>query len=1255
MSDDVTITVRVNNQTAAGFRDINGNLRDVRGRFAADAGAMTQASNKLQGAAVDLKASLVSLAPALVPVAAQAAPIVTGLGAAGAAAIAFTAAVVPQISTIGEAAKAHAAYEDEVKKSGATSEAAIKKQAEFQRQMTDMPKATQRAAASYMVLSDTFGDWSNSLSKFTMKPVEQGLQITTALLPRLSPLAKSASTDLTRLTTIAGGAISTPGFDHLLDTFSSFTDSTLDKATDGVVHFLRVLSGGNASGPFTEVMQYARENGPMVRDTMQNLSEALLHVLDAASQAGPGMLAVVNAFAQLVSAVPAGLLSNLMQVYTAFKLIKLAGAGIAVVGGGVTGLSTSLGALRAASVAAGGGVAGLRAAFLTLGVAARATVVVAGITAAVIVLSKLASIGKSAPPDVDRLTTSLGKLGTSGKVSGEAARAFGKDLGGLADSLRTLARPSNAEGVQQFLTSLIGMDSTPVKKAKEDLDGVDKALANMVKGGKADLAGAAFDHIAAAMKKQGMSSGELKGKLDDYKSALADQAFEQQLAAASMGVFGTQAQATSEKLAAQKASADGLRQSIEALNDVNRAALGGMIGFEASIDAAQKAARENAGALNMVGGQLDLNSPKAQAAATALQDLATKTKDAATSARDSGASWERVNGIYSRGREAFIASAQAMGLNKSQARQLAGEIMKIPSSKKTMIKMQTEDAVAGLNSVISAMKKTPNSKSVTVKTLSSSAIKALESVGFKVTHLKDGRVTVTAKTGTALSNIRSVQGARDRLSGKTITITTVKRTVMQTVRSGPSTTADALRKQAENFSAFGGQIRKYAGGGDVQSIPNGGYISGPGSGTSDSILAAFGSGATGMVSNTEFVVQASAVRKYGVPLLDALNGGRLKLAGYAKGGPTKAQQRAAAQAKAEREARSAARGDLTISHFGTKAGYQNTEVRNSLARPESIGPLVSALNQWRSTIQKSTHGGQERSLLRMLDSYGKRLISQERALTKVNDQLDKAKSKLSDLKNAASQLADSVKSSVLSSANITKGAGSDSGPTTVKTIMSGLTASRDKASAFAGSLAGLKKKGLSSALIQQIAEAGIDGGGLETAGALMGASKSEVASLNKLQSQIGSSAKAAGATTSDAVYGSQIKASQALVSVLTKQQTKLEKSMDKLASAIERSLKRAIGGKATGGIIGAASGGARGGLTWVGEQGPELARLPYGSRVYPAHTSRRMAAESGGSGGPMTVVLQLDGQTLARVLVDPLRGEVRRVAGGNVQRALGVS
>ena len=267
-------------------------------------------------------------------------------------------------------------------------------------------------------------------------------------------------------------------------------------------------------------------------------------------------------------------------------------------------------------------------------------------------------------------------------------------------------------------------------------------------------------------------------------------------------------------------------------------------------------------------------------------------------------------------------------------------------------------------------------------------------------------------------------------------------------------------------------------------------------------------------------------------------------------------------------------------------------------------------------------------------------------MDRINDQLDKAKTKLSDLKSAAAQLSDSVKSNVLSSANITRGAGGDK-PVTVASIMGGLVQSRDKATAFADALKRLGSRGLSKDLLRQVAESGIEGGGLETAGALLGASGSEIGSINSLQGQIGSAAKAAGKTTADALYASQIKAQEKLVKSLASQQARLEKAMDLLAKAIEKSISRAIGKKAAGGIIGAATGGARGGLTWVGEQGPEIVRLPYGSRVYSNPDSRRMAAGMGGGGQPIIVhqTITLDGRVLARQIFDPLRGEIRRQGG----------
>jgi phage-related tail protein len=90
-------------------------------------------------------------------------------------------------------------------------------------------------------------------------------------------------------------------------------------------------------------------------------------------------------------------------------------------------------------------------------------------------------------------------------------------------------------------------------------------------------------------------------------------------------------------------------------------------------------------------------------------------------------------------------------------------------------------------------------------------------------------------------------------------------------------------------------------------------------------------------------------------------------------------------------------------------------------------------------------------------------------------------------------------------------------------------------------------------------------------------------------------------------------------------------------------------GHAHGGIMGAACGGARGGMTWVGERGPELVRLPYGSTVYPAGQSQQMA---GGGGGQVEAVLvstegisNAAAKALVKLLFPDLRAVVRGLGG----------
>lgn len=377
------------------------------------------------------------------------------------------------------------------------------------------------------------------------------------------------------------------------------------------------------------------------------------------------------------------------------------------------------------------------------------------------------------------------------------------------------------------VNEFVGMDSAPVRGWKAFFEDIDKALANMVRSGNADLAKATFDQLAARARSQGMTTKELNAQLDGYNESLKNLAFEQKLVADSQGLFGAQAQATKAKLDAQRVSADALRQAIQALNDTNRSALGGMIGFEAAIDAAAKAAKDNAGSLRMVNGRLDLNSEKSRNAAGALNDLASKTDEAAAAARESGASWSTVNGIYERGRQQLIANATQMGLTRQQAAALAGQILKTPD-KTARLRGNMEDLQAKLNSARAQLKKVPDSRKAQIRATIAQLEAAIREARIKMTSI-DG---MTAHTYIYTNHIVSAATgeARKRKPGKT-----------------------------GNF-AQGGLV----------GFPSGGMVRGPGTGTSDSILA--------RVSAGEYVIRAAVVQKYGARLFDDINAMRLQLA-----------------------------------------------------------------------------------------------------------------------------------------------------------------------------------------------------------------------------------------------------------------------------------------------------------------------------------------------------------------------------------------
>jgi hypothetical protein len=1089
--------------------------------------------------------ALLPFAPALMPIAAEATAVAGAVGAATVAVGAFGLAVKSQLGAISGLSDAQGKYNAAVAKYGPASKQASQASQALSQVMDAMPPQTLKAAAAFSNLQGDFANWSKSLAKFTMVPVTQGIAVLDAVLPKLSPLVKDTSAQFTRLTTLLAAGVSSGAFDGLMSRFTTFTNSVLTKAVDGVIHFARVLSQGGGSNTFSQFMEYAKANAPLVKETLANLAKAVLNILKAASQAGPGMLTLVNTFAKLVAALPPSVIATLMQVAAAIKLISLTRAGITGMVGPLQSLGTRLTALRTAASGAGGGLAGLRAAFASLGTATKATLIVAGIAAVAVAVSKLASLGRKAPPDVDKLTNSLGRLGATGQVNGEALKAFGAHLDGLRDSVKSFVAPSELDHIQQGLVKVLTLgisDSTPRKEAKENLDAIDKSLTNLVQGGHADMAAAALTRLKAAYGKGGHDVGAFTSHLKDYKQAVDDAKFAQELAADSQGVFGQQALKVQAALDKQKAAAQGLQQAILDLNDTNRNALDAESAYQQAIDDATAAIKGHRDALHMSNGQLDLNSKKAREAYAPLSQLAAAAEANATATLQQTGSQDKANRVLIDAHAQLVRVARQMGLSSSEANALADKLdnIKDPKIQVTVAAMKAE---ADLRAFYAAVKASPSAKSVTLKTLSSAAEKVLESFGFKVTHLKNGSVKITASNGQALSAIGSVNAALRALNGRVAT------TYVKTVRIGGT-----YGNKQVPLSAHGGLLRRAGGGtvAEMQHFDQGGYIQGPGGPTSDNILASFASGAISRVSNSEYVIQASAVRKYGVALLNALNAGQLRLAGYAKGGHVKKMS------QAEKDARSQLTSSFGISYFGQQAGYFRTPFEHGLAVPTDVNALVSSLNQLSGQIKKAFSGKTETSLLKQLDKAGKSLIVYEKHLTQVNAALASAKSKLDDLKNSAAQLKSSVSSSVMQNAGIVTQAPQAGFALTSQDVLNNMASEVSKSIAFSNQLQQLKKRGLSADLLAQIAAAGVDQGGA-TAAALVGASDSTIKQLNSLQSQVKKSADAAGSAVADSMYGAGIRAAEGLVKGLEKDQKAIEDQMMKIAKGMEKAIKKALG------------------------------------------------------------------------------------------------
>ncbi|MFJ5150832.1 hypothetical protein ACIQCF_04485 [Streptomyces sp. NPDC088353] len=1186
-----------------------------------------------------LKSAALLLGPAVIPVAATLAPIAAGVGTVAVAVAAMGAAMIPQISALGEAAEAEKTWQDAVDKSGATSQEAAQTQAAYAKTVAELPPATRQAAAAFSVLKDEYADWSDELAGDTMAPVIKGIGVVNALLPKTSGLVKAASGETDRFLTIIGGSMASPGFDRLNSKFTTFAQKTLRGMNDGLVRLLRT-SDGKVGSNLAEFMDYARAQGPMVASVLRNVGTTLMNVLRAGSDVGVGMLQVIDVLAKLVSAVPPGTIAILLQLAFAMKLVKATAFGLAAARTAVAAFMTQLIAMGNAAAGTPGRLRAVGAAIGALSRSAKVALAGAGIGLLLVALTELSQWGKRTPPDVDKLTTSLARLGATGKVTGEAARVMGKDMEGLASAVERVAGGgSGMDKFNDFMNMIVTLgqaESNSMKMAKEDIDGIDQGLANLVKNGNPDQAAAALKRMTAQLAKGGKDTEEFTSRLDDYESALADAKFEQQLAADSMGVFGAQAQAVQQKLNAQKMSADGLRQSIQALSETSRGAFDAETKFEAAIDAVTEGLKKN-------GRTLDVHTDKGRANRDLLSQMAAATAENAAKARENNASWETVAGIYDKGRKALVDNIFAMTGNRKEAERLASTLLKMPTPE-LRLEMRTEDAVKSLNGVVAAMKKAPDSKKVTVKALTADAVGMLRDLGFKVERMKDGRFKITADTANAKGNIAEVQKARDALKDKTIDLAVrdraskLARDIKDAIAAirGKTVTVTTVYATlgAEGTAARNNaKLNGFAGGG----TPRKGEVAWVGEHGPE--LMSF--------DGTERIFDHGTSMSMIKPSSEAA--GVLAGAGLAVGMTGSRASVGAAAATMAAAVTAGIRDELEIASPSKKTKALAKDVGKGFIQglTSTRAKIKSVSADLVKDIKTAFSGKKESSLVASVNFQTSRLMTLAAKRDKLAAKIAEAKQYAKDVtRNARDQA--SLGNLGMQPEEVTAGG-----------IKAGLAEKLAKVKQFTRYIEILAKKGLNKGLLRQILNMGPEDG-WAYASALVGADKATFKQINSLQSQLDKSTDKLGKRGADILYDSGKNASKGFLTGLASQQKDIEKLMLKIATSMQKSIKKALGIKSPSTVMA-----KLGAFSTQGLARGLVGALPAVDRALGVVTGRvasaqpvlgRPAVVASGGGGVMQVQVDVHGATDPIATAREIRRqllELKRTFGLNVELKVG--
>jgi hypothetical protein len=282
---------------------------------------------------------------------------------------------------------------------------------------------------------------------------------------------------------------------------------------------------------------------------------------------------------------------------------------------------------------------------------------------------------------VERLAKGMEEVKGKGRLSGAEIELFqskmqlvGNKIDTSSEALKEFGWQAHDALDQGWAARIARIDDMGKgqKTFAERTKSLDGAFADMVRNGNIAGAQKQMELYENAARDAGLPIASLRKMFPQYAAAVA----------AAKPPVTALTDATKKHTGAVKLDSAALLAQAQALLKTR----GSHVAFEASVDDASKALKEN-------GRTLDIHTAKGRTNRTALDQIASSTLQWRDAAKEAGASQKRQTQITEQGRAELVRMGQRFGLSKKAAKEYAREVLGIPKRVSSTISLSLQNGI----------------------------------------------------------------------------------------------------------------------------------------------------------------------------------------------------------------------------------------------------------------------------------------------------------------------------------------------------------------------------------------------------------------------------------------------------------------------------------------------------------------------------------------------------------------------------------